>query len=151
MKTRVGDLLRTGGIVIYTSPEATVGEAAATMARHNVGAILIMEFSGDLLGIFTERDLLKRVVVEGRLPDETPISDVMSRDVVMVTQDTPVSDVLTLMNERHCRHIPVAAGSRLLGVVSLRDLLRYMNKEREFQIEQLQEYIFQKPLPAFSV
>ena len=151
MQKKIADLLRTGGAVIYCAPDASVADAASKMARHNIGSVLVMERNKDLVGIFTERDLLKRVVVAGRDARTTLISEVMSRDVILVSADTPVQEVLKLMNECHCRHIPVAAGDRLLGVISLRDLLRYENDAKDFQIEQLHEYIFQKPYPAFSV
>lgn len=151
MQKKVSDLLRTGGAVVYLAPDASVAEAANKMSRHNIGSVLVMERGHELVGIFTERDLLKRVVVPSLDPNTTPISQVMSGDVIVVTADTPVGDVLKLMNDCHCRHIPVAAGDRLLGVISLRDLLRYENDAKDFQIEQLHEYIFQKPYPSFSV
>ena len=151
MYKKVADLLRTGGAVIFTAPETSVADAAARMARHNIGSMLVMERGHDLVGIFTERDLLKRVIVAGRDPKTTTVSEVMSTDVLVVTADTPCVEVLKLMNECHCRHIPVASGDRLLGVISLRDLLRYENDNKDFQIEQLHEYIFQKPYPQFTV
>ena len=137
--------------MIYTTPDATVAVASAKMAKHNIGSVLVMERNRDLVGIFTERDVLKRVVVPALDPKTTPISEVMSRDVIVVSADAPVSEVLKIMNDCHCRHIPVAAGDHLLGVISLRDLLRYENDAKDFQIEQLHEYIFQKPYPSFSL
>jgi CBS domain-containing protein len=151
MQKKVSDLLRTGGAVVYTTPEASVSSAAAKMARHNIGSVLVMERNRDLVGIFTERDLLTRVVVPARDPKTTTIREVMSPDVILVAADTPVVEVLKIMNDCHCRHIPVAVGERLLGVISLRDILRYENETKDFQIEQLHEYIFQKPYPSFSV
>ena len=151
MHQPVRDLVRNGSVIVYTSPKSTVRKAVEVMARHNVGSILVLTKNGDLVGIFTERDVLNRVVLAKRDPDETPISEVMSPDVVVVTADTPLHDVLRLMEEKHCRHIPVATPDRLIGVVSLRDILRYENSEKAFQIEQLQEYIFQRPFPSFSV
>lgn len=151
MYKKVVDLLRSGGAVVYTAPDTSVADASAKMARHNIGSILVMDRNRDLVGIFTERDLLKRVVVPSLDPNNTPISEVMSRDVVVVSAETPIVDVLKIMNEQHCRHIPVADGDRLLGVISLRDLLRYENDTKDFEIEQLHAYIFQRPYPTFSV
>lgn len=151
MHKKVSDLLRTGGAVIYTAPQTSVAAASAKMATHNIGSILVMERGHELVGIFTERDLLKRIVVPARDPRSTLIEEVMSRDVIVVSADTPVVEVLKIMNDCHCRHIPVAAGDRLLGVISLRDILRYENEAKDFQIEQLHEYIFQKPYPSFSI
>lgn len=151
MYKKVADLLRSGGAVIFTSPETSVAEASARMARHNIGSILVIERTHELIGIFTERDLLQRVVVPGLDPRMIQISQVMSRDVIVVSAETPIVDVLKLMNDCHCRHIPVAAGKQLLGVISLRDILRHENDVKDFQIEQLHEYIFQKPYPQFTV
>lgn len=146
MHQTVADLLRNGGVILYTSPRATVVDAIEKMAQHNVGSILVLEGSRDLVGIFTERDLLRRVILKGLDPAKTTLADVMTKDVIVVTADTPRHEVMQLMNRHHCRHIPVAAKDRLLGVISLRDLLRYENREKEFEIEQLRQYILQSPV-----
>ena len=145
MRQRVSDLLRNGGAVIYTSPETTVARAAQQMVEHNVGSILVLDRRRQLVGIFTERDLLHRVVVENRSADATRIGDVMTRDVYVVSADTPRGDVLRLMNQRHIRHVPVTENDRLIGVISLRDILRFEVQEKEFEIEQLKQYVHQQP------
>jgi CBS domain-containing protein len=144
----VSDLLNEGGIVVFTSPHATVAEAAHKMARHNVGSIVVLEKGRRLVGIFTERDLLRRVIVDGRDANVTRVSEVMTKEVIVVTPDTPRAEVLQLMNEKHIRHIPVADESHLLGVISLRDVLRFENEEKDFEIEQLRQYLLQKPFPG---
>ena len=144
----VADLLRNGGVIIYIAPQAPVSEAVQKMARHNVGAILVLEHSSELVGIFTERDLLSRVVASRRDPETTLIRDVMTADVISVNGDTPRYEVLQIMNQQHCRHIPVIEKERLLGVISLRDLLRFDIREKDFEIEQLREYILQAPVTA---
>ncbi len=149
MHRTVSDLLRTGGVLVYTSPQTTVADAAKKMVNHNVGSILIMENNLKLAGIFTERDLLSRVITAGRDPRQTLISEVMTRDVLVVPSNTPCSDVVQLMDQQHIRHVPVADGERLLGVISLRDLLRYDNSEKHFEIEQLREYVIAKPYPTY--
>ena len=151
MYKKVADLLRSGSAVIFTAPETSVADATARMSRHNIGSILVIEGNRELVGIFTERDLLKRVVVPGLDPRKVTISQVMSTNVIVVSADTPVVDVLKLMNECNCRHIPVATGQQVIGVISLRDILRHENDAKTFQIEQLHEYIFQKPYPQVSV
>lgn len=149
MHENVADLLRNGGVVIYTAPHTPVAEAARKMARHNVGSILVLDQRRQLAGIFTERDLLERVIAEHRDPEKTPIGEVMTRDVVVVRPDMPRREVLQLMNTRHIRHIPVADERGLVGVISLRDLLRFENLEKDFEIEQLRQYLFQTPAPGF--
>ena len=143
------DLLRNGGVIIYTVPEATVAEATKKMAFHNVSSILVLENNRTLIGIFTERDLLRRVVVEGIDSNTTRISEVMTRNVIVVSRDTPLRQVHLLMNEKHIRHIPVADEDQLLGVISLRDLLRYENQVKEFEINQLKDYLLNKPYPVY--
>lgn len=150
MRQHVSDLLRTGGVVIYTSPETAVAEAVNKMARHNVGSILVLNRKRQLAGIFTERDLLRRVVLEGRDPRQTKIGDVMTPEVIVVRPDTPRREVLQLMNTQNIRHVPVADGTTVIGVVSLRDLLRFENLEKEFEIEQLRQYVFQTPSIGLS-
>lgn len=143
MRRRVADLLQTGGIIIYTTPQARVVEAAQKMSQHNIGSILVLKNGRDLIGIFTERDLLQRVVVPGLDPKRTRIGDVMTRNVIVVSADTPREEVLRIMETHHIRHIPISDGSQLLGIISLRDVLRFENAEKEFEIEQLRQYILQ--------
>lgn len=149
MPQHVADLLRGGGVVVYAAPETTVAEAARKMARHNVGSLLVLDRGRQLAGIFTERDLLRRIVAEGRDPEKTVLADVMTADVVIARPDMPRRDVLQLMNARNIRHVPVADERGLLGVISLRDLLRFENLEKEFEIEQLRQYLFQTPAPGY--
>lgn len=141
MRRSVVDLLQSGGVLVYTSPVTTVAEAARRMAQHNIGSMLVIEHGRRLVGIFTERDLLQRVVVKNKDPETTKIGNVMTRDVIVVASDTPRDEVRQMMEKHHIRHIPVSDGHQILGVISLRDVLRFENAEKEFEIEQLREYI----------
>jgi CBS domain-containing protein len=143
MRPRVSALIRTGGVVVYTSPETSVAEAVLEMARKKVGSILVLEDGSHLAGIFTERDLLERVVARDLDPKTTRIGDVMTRNVIRVSATTPRSEVLQIMNSNHIRHIPICDGEQVLGVISLRDVLRFENAEKEFEIEQLRQYLLQ--------
>lgn len=145
MHRRVSDLLKRGGVIIYTSPESSVSDAVETLNRHNVGSILVLSPSRSLVGIFTERDLLQRVVAKGLDPTTTKIGDVMTHDVIVVSSDTSRQDVLQVMDQKHIRHVPVSDGTQLLGVISLRDVLRFDNAEKDFEIEQLKQYFLQEP------
>ncbi len=145
MHRRVSDLLKRGGVIIYTSPESSVSDAVETLNRHNVGSILVLSPSRSLVGIFTERDLLQRVVAKGLDPTTTKIGDVMTHDVIVVSSDTSRHDVLQVMDQKHIRHVPVSDGTQLLGVISLRDVLRFDNAEKDFEIEQLKQYFLQEP------
>ena len=149
MEKPVSELLRRGGVIVYISPQSTVAEAAERMAEHNVSSILIMAASRRLVGIFTERDLLRRVVVPNRDHHNTLIEEVMTADVIVVSSDTPCSEVRHIMREQHIRHIPVADNDNILGVISLRDVLRHQNLEKDFEITQLKEYVMDKPYPLY--
>lgn len=148
MRERIRDMLQTGRVLVYISPKATVRETAELMDRHNVGSILVMDDQQKLVGIFTERDLLKRVVAAGADPDVTVISQVMTPEVVVVDAFTRAEDVVDLMNQKKCRHIPVAEGDRILGVVSLRDLLRRDRTMKELEISQMRTYFLNPGYPA---
>ncbi len=149
MHRPVSDVLQSGGVIVYASPDSSVADAVQKMASHNVSSILVLERSRHLIGIFTERDLLRRVVLPRRDPDQTRLADVMTPDVLVVSGTTPLSDVRQIMRDRHIRHVPVADNDRLLGVISLRDVLRHENQEKDFEITQLREYVMVKPYPTY--
>lgn len=149
MERPISELLRKRGVIVYTGPQTTVREAAGTMSQHNIGSVMVMDDEKNVLGIFTERDLLNRVVADDRDPAETQIQEVMTEDVIVVSGDTPRSDALNLMQEEHIRHLPVADEDELYGIVSLRDLLTFEQQMQEFEIQQLREFVFEKPYPSY--
>ena len=108
--------------LVVVPASATVAEAVATMVGREIGAVLAMTEDGLLGGVFTERDLLVRVVNEGMDPKSTPLSMVMSRDIVFVSPGTALVAALSLMHVRHLRHLLVIDGPRVHGMVSIRDL-----------------------------
>lgn len=148
MRERIRDMLQHGRVVVYISPTATVRETTEIMDRHNVGSVLVMNDDQKLVGIFTERDLLKRVVAAGLDPDQTVMSQVMTKEVIVVDAFTRAEDVFQLMDQKKCRHIPVAEGDRILGVISLRDLLRRDRTMKELEISQLRAYFLNPGYPA---
>ena len=114
---------------------ATVGEAVAAMVEHRVGAVLIRNEDGLIDGIFTERDLLLRVVHAGRDPKTTPISMVMTRDVRFVSPGTTVEAAMALMQLNRFRHLLVMDGPRVLGLVSMGDMTNYLIRHGEGRFE----------------
>ena len=119
----VGDLL-TGQELVTLSTSATAFAAACTMTDARIGAILVVDPDGGLAGIFTERDLMSRVVVRGLDPRRVTLADVMTRDVYSVGRDHKVAVARVEMQTRHIRHLPVCDGRRVCGMLSLRDILR---------------------------
>ncbi len=145
MKT-VRQLLQTKGEYICSvSPEATVLEALQVMAEKNVGALLVLENSR-LAGIFSERDYARKVVLKGKSSRQTPIQEVMTVKVDCVSPAQSVMDCMGLMTEKHIRHLPVMEDNRLVGVISIGDVVKAVISEHEFTIEQLESYITGTPL-----
>jgi CBS domain-containing protein len=121
---------------LYTMPaSAQVTEAVALMARHEIGALLVMTEDDLVAGLFSERDLLVRVVAAGRDPQTTPLSMVMTADVKFVTPDTPTEAALALMHLHRFRHLLVIDGPRVHGLVSMRDLVVQIVRSGEGRYE----------------
>jgi CBS domain-containing protein len=121
-------------------PEATVIEAVDVMCQARVGALLVMQ-SDTLVGIFSERDVMSRVVLVGLDPNRTCVADVMTRSVVCVEIDVSPDEAMAIITDRRLRHLPVVDGRRVVGVVSIGDLVRWAIRDREQSIEQLREYV----------
>jgi CBS domain-containing protein len=124
----------------YVQPEQTVFEAANYMVQCNVGAVPVLDDTR-LVGIFSERDIMKRVVTEGRDPMTTHISDVMTTGVHSVAPTATCHDAMAMMQEYAVRHLPVCDGSTLVGFLSLRDLLHQKLDESVGEAESLRAYI----------
>ena len=131
-----------GGSVIRIAGDATVFEAIKAMVEANVGAILVTGADGDRVeGIFTERDYLRRIAVEGRTSRDTLVHEVMTSPVIVVGPDTTVEEAMAMMTDRRIRHIPVVDEGRLAGMISIGDLVRVQSQEQTFKIRYLTEYI----------
>ena len=128
------------GDVIRIDGDATVYEAVIAMVEANVGALLVT--AGDeISGIFTERDYLRRIAVEGRRSRDTSVSEVMSSPVLIVTPATTVDQTMALMTDRRIRHAPVVEDGALVGMISIGDLVKFISKKQSFQIQYLTDYI----------
>ena len=131
-----------GGGVIRIDGDATVLEAVQAMVEANVGALLVTgSDENEVQGIFTERDYLRRVAVQGLGERETPVRDVMTSPVVVITTETEVEEAMALMTDRRIRHIPVVENETLVGMISIGDLVRKQSEQQSFQIRYLTEYI----------
>jgi CBS domain-containing protein len=129
-----------GSDVRSVSPGATVVEAVRSMNEHGIGALLVLE--GDApVGIFTERDVLRRVLDAGRDPAATRVSEVMTEKLVCVGPGTTVEEAMAVITERRCRHLPVTEGGKVLGMVSSGDLTRWVTRGQAFEIDRLVEYV----------
>jgi CBS domain-containing protein len=141
MDTRIEAILNDKGRQVHSVPiDSTVLEAARAMNRARVGAVLVVVESR-LVGIFSERDILTRVVEQGLDAATTRVRDVMTERVAVVHPQTTVAEAMAVMTERRCRHLPVFDGGQLSGIVSIGDLTRWTVHDRNFLIEQLYNYV----------
>jgi CBS domain-containing protein len=131
--------------LVTAPPSASVLEVARTMRDSRVGAIPIVE-GGRLVGIFSERDLMTRIVVEGRDPQRALVAEVMTHEVLTATPDDTRSECLERMRRARCRHLPVLEDGRLVAVLSMRDLLRDEIEEQDEEIRGLRAYLHQTPI-----
>jgi CBS domain-containing protein len=130
---------------LYTiGKEKTVAEAAKFMSEKNVGAVPVVE-ENRLVGIFSERDVLTRVISKGIDPQAATVADVMTTKIVVAEANEQYESCLRKMQQAHCRHLPIVSGDHLLGMVSLRDLLMVELDEKERSLEYLQSYIYTIP------
>ena len=137
----IRDILRRKGTVVWsTSPDETVLEAIRRMAEHGVGALLVLE-DDQLVGLFSERDYSRKVILQGLRSQDTPVNTVMSTPVLTISPDATVQQGLSMMNEKSVRHLPVTDGSGIIGVVSMRDLVQAVIEDQEALIEQLERYL----------
>ena len=138
----VKDLLaRKGGSVLVVSPTTTVLDASEQMNAQGTGSVLVVD--GDrLVGIFTERDLMRRIVAVRLDPGTVPVSQVMTTALVTATLESTVPDCGALMSERRIRHLPVVDGTTILGVVTTGDVLAWQLQEQQSVIQQLESFVF---------
>jgi len=120
--------------------EQTVFEAARFMVERNIGAVPVLR-DGKLVGIFSERDIMKRVVAQAHDPRTTKVSDIMTKDPVTVTPESSDEECMRLMRDHNCRHLPICEDKKLWGLISLRDLLAHHVEEKEEEARHLKAYI----------
>jgi len=134
-------LLKHKGRLIYSvAPDAPVLDAVKEMAEHSVGALLVMK-NDKLLGVVSERDYARKVILKGRSSSETPVSQIMSFPVLTVRADQSVNECMRMMTENRVRHLPVVEDDRVIGVLSIGDLVRAVLEEQQQTIAQLEHYI----------
>jgi CBS domain-containing protein len=128
------------GDVLQIDGGATVFEAITKMVDANVGSLLVTE-EGEIAGIITERDYLRRVTLQGRTDKETAVREIMSSPLVVATPETLIDECMAMMTDRRIRHLPVVDDGAVVGVVSIGDLVKFRAKEQAFEIKYLTDYI----------
>ena len=137
----VKDILNSKGNQVWSVvPQTKVFDALKLMAEKNIGAVLVIE-NEDVLGIFSERDYARKVTLVGKSAKEVSVHEIMSPRVLYITSDKYVDDCLAIMNEKKIRHLPVYENGKLLGIISIGDVVKALIDHKEFTIEQLEQYI----------
>ncbi len=140
MKTVQHVLHAKSGPVITVSQEVTVYYALALMARYDIGALVVVDDEG-IVGMFSERDYARKVILQGQSSRELHVGDAMTRQVLTVTPHCTMEDCMAIMTDHHVRHLPVLDASGVVGIVSIGDVVKAILDEQRFTIQQLEHYI----------
>jgi len=127
--------------LVIVSPTDTVRDALELMAEHEVGAVLVVGGGGDLVGVMSERDYARKVILKGKASDETEVAEIMTERVLCAQPHLTVPECMALMSDKRIRHLPVIDQGQLVGIVSMGDLVKATISEQEFIIRQLELYI----------
>lgn len=137
----VKDLFKSGtGSTVVVAPTDTVYRALQLMAENNVGSVVVSE-GGHMVGIFTERDYCRKIILMGRSSLNTPVGEIMTRNMITVRPNQTLEECLELMTKYHIRHLPVEEGEKLVGIISMRDVMQMLISIKEDRIERLESYI----------
>lgn len=138
----VNQILQSKGNDVWTiSPQATVFDALKLMAEHDIGALLVVE-NDEVVGIFSERDYARKLILQGKSSMNTRVDEIMTREVLCVSPELSVGKCMALMTDKHIRHLPVLEGDRLVGVVSIGDVVKAIITEQQIIIDHLEDYIY---------
>jgi CBS domain-containing protein len=137
----IGQLLESKGKDIWSiAPHATVFEALQIMAEKNVGVLLVID-DGEVVGIFSERDYARKVILKGKSSKDISVGDLMTKEVFYIKSQNTLQECMALMTAKHIRHIPVFENNQLIGVVTLGDVVKQIISDQEFTIRELGKYI----------
>lgn len=138
---KVKNILDSKGRVVFSvTPEVTVYAAIELMCQKDVGGLLICE-NERLVGIFTERDYARKLILKGKSSKETPIKDLMTRNPIVVSPETSIEECMKIMSDKHIRHLPVVETDKVVAMISIGDVVRFVIEEQKSIIEQLEQYI----------
>jgi signal-transduction protein with cAMP-binding, CBS, and nucleotidyltransferase domain len=141
----VKDMLDQKGHTAWTiGPDATVFEALELMAKKGLGALIVVDKDGEVTGILSERDYARKIILMGRQSQDTPVKDIMTREVFGVHFETTAEECMALMTDKHIRHLPVCKDGKLAGVISIGDVVKSIITDQKVKIENLENYIMGK-------
>lgn len=138
---KVRDILKTKGKAVFSvEPTIMVYQAIEQMCDKNIGGLLIVE-NGNLVGIFTERDYARKLILKGKSSKDTPISELMTKNPITVTPDNTIEECMNIMSGKRIRHLPVVEDNHLTGMISIGDVVKHIIEEQKSIIEHLEHYI----------
>ena len=138
---KVRDILKTKGKAVFSvEPSIMVYQAIEQMCDKNIGGLVIVE-NGNLVGIFTERDYARKLILKGKSSRDTPISELMTKNPITVTPDNTIEECMNIMSGKRIRHLPVVEDNHLVGMISIGDAVKYIIEEQKSIIEHLEHYI----------
>jgi CBS domain-containing protein len=140
---KLHDIMRSG-FLFTVQEKATVSEAVHVMVDHNVGIVIVLDCER-LAGVFSERDVVRRVLHQGLDPATLPVGEVMTADVITADAEMDYESAMSTMDEAGIRHLLVTSGSKMLSMISIRDLTRAVLRDREEEVQHLREYLYQVP------
>lgn len=141
MKT-IGQILQAKGNETWTvAPDTTVFAALELMAKRDIGALVVLE-DDEVIGIFSERDYARKVILEGKSSRTIPVSSIMTKNVICVRPDQTINKCMALMTEKRIRHLPVLDANRLIGLVSIGDIVKAVINEQQVMITHLEDFIY---------
>jgi CBS domain-containing protein len=146
MQMQIGRTVKTildakGSKVYSVKPDSDVYAALQLMAAKGIGAVLVLDDDGHVLGILSERDYARKVALKGKTSEKTPVTEIMTRQVICVEPSQPIEECMALMVGKRIRHLPVLEGGKLVGIISIGDVVKTLISEQQFLIEQLESYI----------
>ena len=141
MKTKVRDILLAKGDRVWTvAPDDTVFDALKLMADKNIGSVLVMD-GEELVGILSERDYARKVVLHGKTSRSLPVREIMTGEVETISPDEKIDRCMTLMTEKHIRHLPVLEDGKVVGLISIGDVVKAVIEDQAFLLDQMEAYI----------
>ena len=139
--TTVKQILSEKGDAVWSiSPDTTIFDALKSMSEKGVGALVVID-DQDVVGVFSERDYARKVILEGKSSKDLPVKEIMTRRVVFVKPENTTEDCMALMTDKHIRHLPVVVDGKLVGIISIGDVVKAIISQQEYVIEQLENYI----------
>jgi len=143
MKSTVKELLDLKDKTVWTiEADATVYDALVKMSKKGVGALVVLDADGKVVGIFSERDYARKVVLYGKTSKESKVSELMTRELTVANPETSIEECMTLLSKKHIRHLPVLDGEELIGVITIRDVLKQIIDDQQLTIQNLEDYIY---------